>query len=94
LTEEGKLLPAGSLKRIHVNKQVIASNRLHGTNDPVFTTKWKGRTYRAQKVIVHGPSQMINPEKPLSCGARAWVETHSAVSLIPGSGNLRTTDDV
>jgi len=77
------ILEAGVLKRIHVNKHVIASNRKHGTQEPVYTTKCKGKTYISESVHIEGPSKAIyTPEKPLSCGAVAYITTVGAVCLI------------
>ena len=34
------------------------------------------------EVIIDGPSKVIySPDKPLSCGARVWIETRSEVTL-------------
>lgn len=68
---------------IHVNQHVIRSNAKNGTNDPVLSVKrGKTNTY-AHGVVIDGPSRVIyRPEKPLSCGARVWIETTSDVELI------------
>jgi hypothetical protein len=52
----------------------------HGTNDPVITVKTsKSNTY-THKVEIKGPSKVIySPDKPLSCGAKVWIETESEV---------------
>lgn len=72
-----------SLKRIHVNRNIIASNAKNGTSDPVITVK-EGRSNRyAHTVEILGPSRMVySPDCPLSCGAKVWVETESDVVLI------------
>ena len=66
--------------RIHVNQHKIRSNMKHGTNDPVITVKtFKSNTY-THKVEIKGPSKVIySPDKPLSCGAKVWIETESEV---------------
>ena len=34
------------------------------------------------EVEIHGPSRVIySPDKPLSCGARVWIETKSEVDI-------------
>lgn len=68
---------------IHVNQHVIRSNTKNGTNDPVLTVKrGKTNTY-AHEVAIDGPSKVIyRPDKPLSCGARVWVETTANVEII------------
>jgi len=70
------------IKRIHVNQHRIKANKKHNLNDPVITVKTsKSNTY-GHEVIIHGPSKVIySPDKPLSCGARVWIETESEVSL-------------
>ena len=61
----------------------IRYNKKHGTNKPVITIKTsKSNTY-GHNVEILGPSVMIyRPEKPLSCGARVWIETDSEVRII------------
>ncbi len=67
-------------KRIHVNQGVIRSNRKNGTDNPPITVKtYKSNTY-AREVSIEGPSRLIyNPDNPLSCGARLWIETEASV---------------
>jgi hypothetical protein len=69
-------------KRIHINQNVIRANAKNGTNNPAITVKThKANTY-AHRVEIEGPSSVIySPDKPLSCGARVWVETDSQVTL-------------
>ena len=66
--------------RIHVNQHKIRSNMKKGTNDPVITVKpSKSNTY-THEVDIKGPSKVIyRPDKPLSCGAKVWIETESEV---------------
>jgi len=34
-------------------------------------------------VLIHGPSRVVySPDKPLSCGAKVWVETESLVEVV------------
>ena len=41
----------------------------------------KSNTY-GHEVVIHGPSKVIySPDKPLSCGARVWIETKSDTSV-------------
>ena len=72
-----------SIKRIHVNQHKIKSNKKYNLNDPVLTVKTsKSNTY-GHKVVIHGPSKIVyRPNKPLSCGARVWIETESKVEVI------------
>lgn len=69
------------IKRIHVNKHVIRSNT-QGGNEPPLRVKYGGKNHKGREVIVHGPSTVIyRPHKPLSCGARAWIETRAKVTI-------------
>ena len=68
--------------RIHVNQHKIRSNKKNNLNEPVITVKTsKSNTY-GHEVEVLGPSKVIyRPDKPLSCGARGWIETNSMVKI-------------
>jgi hypothetical protein len=69
-------------KIIHVNQHVIKSNNKTGERKPVITVKtYKDNRY-AKEVYVDGPCKIIyRPDKPLSCGAKVWIETVANVSL-------------
>jgi hypothetical protein len=69
-------------KKIHIKQHIIRSNKKNGTNDPVITVKTsKSNTY-ASEVEILGKSKLVySPNKPLSCGARVWIETESKVIL-------------
>ncbi len=71
-------------KKIHINMHVIRSNKKNGTNDPVITVKtYKSNTY-GHEVEILGKSKVVySPDKPLSCGARVWIETDGEV-LVDG----------
>lgn len=74
-------------KRIHINQHVIRDNKTHGLNDPVITVKTSRTNDYAHEVEVCGPSKIVySPEKPLSCGARVWVETDAPVWLKDDEG--------
>ena len=67
---------------------VIRRNKKHGTNDPVLTVKQGKLNRYAHEVIIDGPSKVVySPDKPLSCGARVWLETLGDVTLI-GEGKV------
>ena len=65
---------------IHVNQHVIKSNHKHDEREPPLTVKtYKDNTY-AHQVHISGPCDIIySPDKPLSCGARVWIQTESEV---------------
>ena len=70
------------LKRIHVNQHNVRSNKKNGTNKPVITVKTSKSNNYAHQVEVLGPSKVIyRPDKPLSCGAKVWIETTAEVVL-------------
>jgi hypothetical protein len=69
---------------IHVNQHNIRANS-KGENKPVLTCKtYKSNVY-CNEAIVYGqdglPAARIvySPEKPLSCGAKVWIETYGEV---------------
>ena len=70
------------LKRIHVNQHKIRSNKKNNLNEPVITVKTsKSNTYGHQVKIL-GPSKVVySPDKPLSCGAKVWIETEAEVKI-------------
>ena len=65
---------------IHVNQHKIRSNIKNDVVEPVLTIKsYKSNIY-AHEVEILGPSKIVySPKKPLSCGARVWIETESEV---------------
>jgi hypothetical protein len=74
-------LRAGLLKRIHVNQHAIRRNHKLGTQDPPITIKTSRQNIKALDVQIDGPSRLVySPDKPLSCGARLWIETRAEVS--------------
>jgi len=68
---------------VHVNQHVIKHNLAQNKNDPVLTVKtYKSNTY-AHEVEINGPSKVVySPDKPLSCGARVWIETQYEVKVV------------
>lgn len=87
--EHHVVIPAGNLKRIHADQQRIRSNALKPAagkpkvyKSPV-TVQAGGNSHKCDEVIIAGPSKMVyRPEKPLSCGARMWIETRAEVTTI------------
>ena len=69
-------------KRIHVNQHKIRSNKKHNLNEPVITVKTSKSNDYGHEVEILGPSKIIySPDKPLSCGARVWIETEGEVKI-------------
>jgi len=71
-------------KRVHVNQHIIRRNQKTGERKPVLTVKtYKSNDY-CHEAIINGPSKVIySPDKPLSCGARVWIETDSEIICVP-----------
>jgi len=68
------------IKRIHVNQHIIKSNNKTGEREPVFTIKFKKKTYTANSISIEGTSKLVyKPDKPLSCGAKVWIETTNTI---------------
>jgi len=67
---------------VHVNQHTIKRNAKTGEREPVLTVKtYKDNTY-AQRVRIDGPCVVVySPDKPLSCGAKVWIETESNVEV-------------
>ena len=70
-------------KRIHVNQHVIKRNSKTGEHNPVITVKTYKSNWYAHEVVIEGVSKIIyRPDKPLSCGAKVWIETEANVRKI------------
>ena len=76
------VLKAGTIKRLHVNRAMIAADKKSGERSPALTVQTSKGAYRGTRVRVYGASVFVyRPGRPLSCGARAWVETHALVEV-------------
>jgi hypothetical protein len=70
---------------IHVNQHIIKANLLHGTSEPPLTIKTYKSNENAQEVDLLDENGKVvatvihRPHKPLSCGARVWIETQNTV---------------
>ena len=73
--------------RIHVNQHKIRENLKTGSRLPVITVKdYKDNRYAHEAVIldkdgVEVARVVYRPDKPLSCGARLWIETQNEVRV-------------
>jgi hypothetical protein len=68
---------------VHVNQHVIKKNAKTGSLDPVLTVKTYKTNNYAHEVEIKGSSKIVySPDKPLSCGARVWIETEGEVVVI------------
>lgn len=70
-------------KRIHVNQHNIRANAKDGGTRPVLSVKTYKTNTLCDEVHIKGSSTVVyRPEKPLSCGARVWIETEDEVEVI------------
>lgn len=70
---------------IHVNQHKIRSNTKTGAREPVLTCKtYKTNEYAHEVEIMHRGEVVARviyaPDKPLSCGARVWIETDTEIT--------------
>jgi hypothetical protein len=82
-----KIQTMGVKTVIHVNQHNIKANK-DGKNRPVLTCKtYKSNVY-AHEAIIYGQDGLIvakviySPNKPLSCGAKVWIETNNVIKTI------------
>ena len=67
---------------VHVNQHIVKKNTKTGSRDPVLTVKTYRSNDYAHEVVIKGPSRVVHsPDKPLSCGARGWIETEGEVEV-------------
>lgn len=73
---------------LHVNQHKIKSNDKTGAREPVLTIKtYKSNDY-AHEAIIYGKDGkeaarlIYQPDCPLKCGARVWIETTNKVDKI------------
>ena len=71
------------MKRIiHINRNIIQYNSKYGMSLPVCRVQEGRKTRYGQEVEIHGPSRMVyNPENPLKCGAKLWIETFADITI-------------
>jgi len=82
-------------KIIHVNRHNIAANKKNGNTElPVFTVKTYKENHRGNRVVLRNKEGGVlatfvyRPEKPLSCGAVAWLETRQDTDVEVGPDGL------
>lgn len=68
-----KILPAGTVKRVHVDRRIIANNAKTGANAPYYTIQTSQGSIKTRRVIAMLEFDQRN--KQLSCGARAYGVT-------------------
>ncbi|NET83281.1 MAG: helix-turn-helix domain-containing protein [Moorea sp. SIO1F2] len=77
-----------ALAKINVNRNHIGSNMHKSPQErkPVISVKRKGTNLYGNEVEILGPCKIVyQPDHPLDCGARLWIETFSDIHFIGGS---------
>jgi len=73
---------------IHVNQHKIKSNKKHNQLEPVLTCKTYKTNDYAHEAVIYGQDGkeaarvVYSPDKPLSCGAKVWIETVNEVKTL------------
>lgn len=82
LQNVGTVLPAdGLLKRIHVNQNLLRK-AIAGEDVCPYIVQYKGKSWPAKEIEASGHWRAVNRiSKPLSCGARLFIETKDRVVL-------------
>ena len=81
------------IKRIHVNQHVIRANQRSGAREAPLRVKMSDQNCAAHEVLVNGPCRVVyRPDRPLSCGARVWIETTAPVTIVDQRLNEQLLD--
>jgi hypothetical protein len=66
----------------------VRANKKNGSQNPVITCKtYKENKYAKEVEILDVEGRVVakviySPNKPLSCGAKVWIETENKVNII------------
>lgn len=83
----------GRVKRVHVNQHVIRANQRSGERVAPLRVKTSRENIPATAIELEGPARVIySPDRPLSCGARVWIETNAPVVVTDDHGERRKID--
>ncbi len=71
--------------RVYINRHVVAANQKSGArNPPITILRRKAQREYALEVELIGTARVVySPNKPLSCGARVWIECDEAQAINP-----------
>lgn len=73
-------LPKGTIKRLHVDQGILRHAQTTGCDLAALTIQTSKGSIKAREVQILGPSTLVQSlTKPLSCGARVYIETRSAI---------------
>ena len=73
---------------VHVNMHVIKRNAKTGEREPPLTVKTYKNNVRCNEAILYDDAGnevarvTYSPDRPLSCGARVWLECRCRVEVI------------
>lgn len=74
-----QILAAGNIKRIHVDRRVLAQNRKSGDDEPAWTIQTSRGPIKARQLRLKGPVWADQRPKQLPCGARMYLVTRGEV---------------
>lgn len=80
-------LPAGKIRRLHVSQPAIRKYVKHGVKEPVLSVNTSDGTYHGERVdILDDAGKVVaslisSLDKPLSCGARGWIQSRNALRI-------------
>jgi hypothetical protein len=75
-------LQKGRIKRVHVNSAAV-QRCAKGESEPCLTIQTSRGVWRCHEVRFHGTTDLIERiHKPLSSGARIWLETRGLVEVL------------
>ena len=68
---------------VHVNTNIIQQNQKTSHKKPVITVKQGNNNQYGYEVEIPGGCRVVySPTRPLSCGAKVWIESLYPVNLI------------
>jgi hypothetical protein len=71
------LATKGRVKRLHVDQQRLRRG------EPAVTVQTSKGPVKCAEAHIQGPSALVHrADKPLSCGAKVWMETTAVVVVI------------
>ena len=78
-----------TIKRIHINQHNIKHNAKNPDDlRPVVSVKTSKANHKGYGAYFWGECKLVySPDKPLSCGAKVWIETTGTVTINEGDDN-------
>jgi len=73
-------LPAGTIKRVHVRKDLVCQ-LAKGADVAVLVVQTSKGPIRGKEVHFTGPVVLTQMKKQLGCGARIYLETRDAITI-------------